>query len=115
MVQVAFDLARRLREELGVYQASEWDRFAATLGVRCVEQPALPAWQPAMLVHRTLYFRPDAPQSELSWWAFHELAHLVRHPGNFQFWESLPWGDLVLSKQEHLASEFALLFPVWDV
>lgn len=112
MVWVALEVARRLRRSLGAYRGDEWEACAEELGIRC-RRVDLPIDQPAMLIDRTLFLHSRLPAPEAAWWAWHELAHHVMHPGNVQFWDALAWGHLVVSKQERQAWEFAVLFPLW--
>lgn len=105
-------VAARCRATLGLYRGHEWERCAVEIGLRVVQYD-LPSWLPAMRIAGALFLSQRLPEAEKAKWAWHEIGHAMMHAGNFQFWDTLPWGHLVLSKQERQAWEFAAAFPIW--
>lgn len=110
---VAGDCADRLRGKAGWYRWDQWRSFCWLYGIQVVETD-LPAWLDAVHVGRSVCVRLDLPPLDKARWVWHEVGHIVMHPGNCWYWDRLPWGHLVLSKQERQADEFAATFPVWE-
>lgn len=109
---VARDIADNLRREGRSYRWDEWPRFVAERGFHVIAVD-LPEWLPAYRLDTTIVVARRLPTRLRARWVWHEIGHCLMHPGNFQFWDGLPWGHHVLAKQERQANEFASLFPVW--
>lgn len=110
---VATEVARRLRATFGVYHWSEWLALCRECGVVVVRKP-LPAFAPAFRAGRCIFVAWNLSMRDTALAVWHELAHIFMHPGGWQFWDGLPWGYLVLGKQERQADELALLLPDWS-
>lgn len=111
MTWIAEGVARRAYRRFGGYLADEWRAFGQPLGVRFELSDRLPEWLPALRVERSIVLRRGMPAGETAWWAWHELAHVLLHPGNLL----APVGWPLPAKQERQADEFAARFPLWDV
>lgn len=111
---VACDVADRLRSWAGLYRWDEYDLFAHDVGIVIRERHDMPVWLPAFHVHRIVFLRRGQSIKERARHAWHEIAHILMHPASFHFWESLPWGHLMIGKAERQAWEFVDAFPVWD-
>ena len=111
---IAGDVADRLREWSGMYRWDEYEAFADDVGITIRERRDMPDWLPAFHVHSVVFLRPGQRTSETARHAWHEIAHILMHPVSFHFWESLPWGYLMIGKAERQAWEFVDAFPIWE-
>ena len=105
--------SRDLAGKLGTYRANDWSRFLEDCGLLHIYAD-LPASLPAFFLGRAIVLRRDMDPERTAWWAWHEALHALLHVGNREEWRRLVCGDLILSKFERQADEFAEVFPDWD-
>jgi hypothetical protein len=106
-------MVERCRAEWGLYHWSEYDQFARDQGITIIyhERGDLPL---AFHHDRTVFVRRSRSKRQTARRIWHEMSHIVAFPLNFLFWESLDWGELVISKTERRNDDFMRLFPIWD-
>lgn len=67
-----------------------------------------------MRAEQTIFLPVHLSMRDMALVVWHELSHILLHKGGWEFWDGLPWGYLVLGKQERQADELALLLPDWS-
>lgn len=106
-------MVRRLRAVWGIWYWNEYEEFAAEHGIRIVyhEDACLPR---AYHVGRVVFARRSKSQLLAARAVWHEISHILAFPLNWQYWEAIDWGELVISQTERRNNDFAAQFPVWD-
>lgn len=110
---IAVDVALRTRQAVGTFHWSEWPAFCRASGVH-VATRQLPPSVPAFRAGHVIFVTVGLSERDRALAIWHELAHMLLHCGGWEFWDGLPWGHLVLGKQERQADELALLLPDWS-
>lgn len=106
---IARDAAERARHLYGPFAAHDWERFAVVAGIHWRIE-TLPEWLPALRIERTIILRQQASFGDMSWWFWHEVGHIMLHPGN-----ALSDTRCTLAvKAERQADDFAELYPCWN-
>ena len=100
---------RSVYQSAGPFWADEWRACGRQLGVRFEVVP-LRGDIVAFHVGTIIFLDVDLSPRDMAWWAWHELAHVLMHPGSIM----APIGDQLPEKQERQANEFAAIFPLWD-
>lgn len=103
----------RLHRCVGRWPADNWRGFIDRYDLDCVYAD-LPQSLPAISIDGVIVIGRHLPPNEAAWWAWHEVAHHVLHCGGREDWRRMVCGDLILTKFERQADDFALLFPDWD-
>lgn len=111
---VVRDIVYRWRRQFGRYSASDWTQFAEDIGLSIRRYDLSRVQRKAFIYKRTVVIDQNISEVAQMFVAWHELGHHVCHVGNQEWWARRPCGNLIISKREHQAIEFVMLFPAWD-
>lgn len=111
---IAIERVARARMEYGRFKSNEWQAFLDQCGLHHMTWD-LGTSLPAILCDEdTIVTDNELAEHETAWWVWHEVAHHLLHGGDRNFWRSRPQGDIILSKFERQADEFASAYPEWE-
>lgn len=102
-----------MRDKFGSYGEDDWQSFADAIGIRIYWQ-TMHGELRGYRIGNAIILRRGMSRRETNETAWHEIGHVLLHVGNWQFWDSLPLGFLVLRKGEVQADDWMRLFPKWE-
>jgi hypothetical protein len=105
--------ARQARQEYGIFDSADWERFLEVANLDHIIVRLTPTL-PAFVYDDTVVVNETLSRDEACWWVWHEIGHVLLHAGDRNFWSGRPQGDITVAKFEQQADTFAATFPEWD-
>lgn len=107
------DACHRLRDEIGTYRWDQWREVARLLGITVEVVSDMPVPK-GCIIGDLIVVRWDSDPVVVAERVWHEISHAYLHAGNRDIWGQVHCGQIILSKFERQAREFAEQYPVWE-